>query len=146
MSWLVLIIVLLTGLSFAVATEFAERARLRRLLARPCAGIRWHRRFPVAPHDDIRAFLRVFTDAFAIEGIHCTKFAPDDRPLAIYLSRYVPHLTLDDHGEFESWGKALEREYGIDLMTVWREGDVTLGELFAVTRGSRDRTARERGD
>lgn len=128
--FLVSFVVLFSGGIF-----LAERARLRRLLNRPCAGIRWHRQFPAVSHDEIRAFLRLFTEAFAIDPVHSTKFAPDDRPRAIYEARYIPHLTLDDHMEWESLTKAFRTTYGIDLESVFQP-DTTLAELFSLTRSN----------
>ncbi|QDU44663.1 hypothetical protein Mal52_31490 [Symmachiella dynata] len=111
----------------------AERARLRKLLDRPCAGIHWHRRFPTVKHDDIREFLALFTEAFAFDSIHRSKFSPDDQPMALYEARYIPHLSMDDHFEFESLDEVLDSRYGIDLSSVWHQ-DITLGELFALTQ------------
>ncbi len=116
-----------------VAILIAERLRIRNLLDRPFAGIRWHRRFPNAKHDDIREFLAQFTEAFALDSIHRGKFSPDDQPMALYDARYIPHLAMDDHFEFESLDEVLDSRYGIDLSSVWHK-DMTLGELFALTQ------------
>jgi propanediol dehydratase small subunit len=132
MSW-PLLIVLLLALLFAVVLEVTERTRLRKFLDRPCAGIRWHRRFPTVPHNEIREFLSIFTAAFAFDEKHRGRFAPDDQLLAIYRARYVPHVSLDDFMEFESLTESLATHYGIDLPSVWRD-DLTLGELFAITQ------------
>ena len=90
------ILIVSIAIVLTIAHAVAERVRLRRLLNRPCAGIHWHRQFPAVSHDEIRSFLRLFCDAFAIEPVHSTKLAPDHHPLAIYEARYIPHLTLDD--------------------------------------------------
>ncbi|QDT48893.1 hypothetical protein Pan258_29400 [Symmachiella dynata] len=118
-------------LFFAITA--AERARLRKLLDRPCAGIHWHRRFPTVKHDDIHEFLALFTEAFAFDSVHRSKFSPEDQPMALYEARYIPHLTMDDHFEFESLDEVLDSRYGIDLSSVWHK-DITLGELFALTQ------------
>ena len=132
MSWH-LITVLSIATFFAVAIEIAERMRLRRLLDRPCAETHWHHQFPSVPHHEIRVFLKLFAESFVIDAAHCTKFGPDDRPMAIYQARYVPYLTLDDHMEFERLSKSLESKYAIDLKAVWHE-NMTLGELFVSVR------------
>lgn len=128
-----LLVILTLSISFATAVEFAERARLRKLLDRVDTEAIWRDCFPEVPADEIRSFLVLFTESFAIDPTHCFKFAPDDRPSAIYEARYVPHLTVDDHCEFESLTDALASRHRIDLQAVWRD-DITLGELFAMTR------------
>ncbi|MBX3439705.1 MAG: hypothetical protein KF861_19605 [Planctomycetaceae bacterium] len=131
--WWHIIVLVLVSVVFAAVTDFLERVRLRKLLDRPCAGIRWHRRFPDVPHAKIREFLRMFVTVFAFDERHSCKFAPDDQPMAIYQARHIPHLTIDDDMEFESLDEMMETRYGIDLYSVWRDG-ITLGELFAMTR------------
>ena len=134
MSWGV-VILFAVAIAFAVGLHLAERARLRKLLDRPCAGILWHRRFPKVPHDEIRAFLKMFTDAFAFDEVHFCNFRPDEQPIEIYSARYVPLLNADDHSEFESLADALKTTYGIDAYPVWRDG-MTLGDLFELTRSN----------
>jgi propanediol dehydratase small subunit len=126
---------LLIAIAFATVTGVIESRRMCREIERPCAGIRWHRRFPHATHQSIRAFLHVFADAFSVERVHATKFTPDDQPLLIWNARYIPHLTLDDRMEMESLERGINDAYGIDLNTVWRDS-MTLGELFALTLNS----------
>jgi hypothetical protein len=91
------IIAIVLSVLVCVGLQVAEQRKTRRLLDRPCAGIHWHRRFPNVPHDDVRKFLHLFTDAFYFDAVHATKFGPDDQPQEIYHARYVPHLTIDDH-------------------------------------------------
>jgi len=126
---------LLTATAFAMLTEMIERRQMRREIARPCAGIRWHRRFPHAQHREIRAFLHVFADAFSIDRLHATKFTPEDDPALIWSARYSPYLTLDDRMEMELFERGMKDAYGIDLRTVWRDS-ITLGALLPL-RSSR---------
>jgi hypothetical protein len=133
--WWPLIVIVLGAVAFVVVLAIAEHARLLKLLDRPCAGIRWHRRFPSVPHDEIRKFLKLFTVAFAFDERHYSKFGPDDQPWAIYHARYIPHLTVDDHMEFESLIEAFAKTYGVDLWAVWHD-EMTLGELFALAVGN----------
>ena len=128
-----LLVILTLSISFATAVEFAERARLRKLLDRVDTEAIWRDCFPEVPADEIRSFLVLFAESFAIDPTYCFKFAPDDQPSAIYEARYVPHLTVDDHCEFESLTDALASRHRIDLQAVWRD-DITLGELFTMTR------------
>ncbi len=138
MSWPIFFVLLL-ALLFAIVLEVAERIRLQKFLDRPCAGIRWHRRFPTVPQNEIREFLSIFTEAFAFDEKHRGKFAPDDQLLAIYRAQYVPQLSLDDFMEFESLTEALSTHYGIDLQSVWSE-DLSLGDLFAITQTKQERS------
>jgi hypothetical protein len=130
-SWYLILGVLL-AVVFATALEFAARTRLRRYFDRPCAGIQWHRSFPDVPHDEIRAFLRMFAESFAIDVKYACRLSPVDQLKDIYLARYVPHLTLDDHMEFESLVLNLEDRYGVKLEAVFHE-TLTLGELLRVS-------------
>jgi propanediol dehydratase small subunit len=132
MSWLPLLGIVASALLFTFASEMGERKRLRKLLDRPCAGIRWHRRFPSEPHNDIRSFLKMFNQAFSFGEIQTCTFGPDERIFEIYIARYVPHLTVDDHLEFEFLAEALQATYARDLATIWRK-DLTLGDLFSLT-------------
>ncbi len=127
-----LLIILSIALACTIAVELAGHLRLRKLLNRPDAEASWRDRFPDVPFEDIREFLRLFTESFAIDVRHSFKFAPDDQPSAIYRARYVPGLVLDDLMEFESLSDAFAAHYGINLRPVRRE-DITLAELFALT-------------
>lgn len=121
--------------AIVVVVERAQLARQRALVDRPCKGIYWHRQFPNESHDTIREFLHLFADAFSIERMHATKFAPDDRLRAIYEAKWLPHLTLDDDLEFETLEEFLNSKYQVRLRSVWHE-NLTLGELFSLTKRS----------
>lgn len=130
MIWVLLAIFLL--LTVLKSEGRAERQYLRELRKRPCAGIRWVRRFPDASHAEIRAFLNRFAEAFVYRTSDACRFGPDDPLLTIYHDRFV-HLTLDDYGEFESLEEMLNAGYSLSLPAVWHE-KLSLGELFALTR------------
>jgi hypothetical protein len=131
-SWYVVIMVSIAVL-FMAAVAIAERYRLRRYFARPCAGIRWHRRFPNASHHDIRVFLKMFVDAFSVPEKFRSMLRPDETVIDIYNARYIPHLVLDDNMEFETLVTAMQDDYGIDLQQHLRE-DITLADIFELTR------------
>lgn len=110
-----------------------ERRRLRKKYWwRMCTGLQWRERFPEAPKEDIREFLREFTEAFGFGKKRALKFAPDDKIGEIYRTRY-PTAGLPDRLEMVDFALMLERRYGVDMTGRWRE-DVTLGDIFAMTQ------------
>jgi hypothetical protein len=135
MSWIAFSIMAALVVSLCMAIEIVEQVRVRKLLDRPCAGIRWVRRFPDAPKAEIRAFLHRFAEAFAFEERDACKFTPDEQIAAIYSARYDPLFMFDDRMEYESLADTLKRHYAIDLHAVWRD-DITLGELFTLALAS----------
>jgi propanediol dehydratase small subunit len=96
---------------------------------RSCMGRVWKRTFPRASKDDIRQFLNMFVDAFALPQRRALQFAPTDRVLAIYRGLY-PLKGWPDALELETFALQLERRYDFDLRKIWRE-ELTLGEIFS---------------
>ena len=127
-------ILLFAAIAFVVTLplQLQRRQALRRFWNRGCMGIRWRRRFPGSRKTEIREFLAIFVDAFAYSQTKRTRFSPDDRVLDVYRAEYPPG-SLADNMELEMLGLSLEKRYGIDLNTIWRE-DITLGELYEHTR------------
>ena len=119
---------------------FVERRMMRSYWSRVCTGIEWRRRFPQASKDDIRGFLKAFVDAFGFSRSRRLRFKPEDRVMDIYRMLHPPKWTLADSMELESLGLRLQKDYGIDLVPFWRE-DITLGDLFALTRKSAEPSA-----
>jgi hypothetical protein len=132
MSWLSIIFWTLTCL-LVVAIEIARRRRLSSLLERACAGRDWRRAFPDAPKDEIRAFLKLFVDSFALHRTHYLAFRPTDRVMDVYRAINPPGLAGADCLELETLGQLLERQYGLSLELMWR-ADITLGDVFSRTR------------
>lgn len=120
-----LAIVLGASICHAVAT----RRRLRRYWERSCIGRAWLNDFPSAKADDVRNFLYLFVDSFALSRKRALQFAPADPPLEIYRAIY-PSKNMPDALELETFAKRLGRTYGLELTRIWRE-DITLGEVFA---------------
>ena len=118
-----------------VSGWFTERRRMRRYWNRVCAGPEWKKRFPQAPKDDIREFLKAFVDAFGFKRSRGLCFTPEDRVMDVYRTLYPPKWTLADSMELESFALRFQKHYGIDVYPLWRD-DITLGELFALTRQS----------
>jgi len=99
---------------------------------RPCTGIRWRRRFPDAPKTEIREFLDLFVDAFAFRQSRRCCFLPDDRVTDVYRALHPPGDEFDSL-EVETFCKALEKRYGVDVAKFAHEG-ITLGEIFEQIR------------
>ena len=55
---------------------------------RSCMGRAWKRTFPQASKDEVRQFLYMFVDAFALPQRRALQFSPTDRVLAIYRGLY----------------------------------------------------------
>jgi propanediol dehydratase small subunit len=102
--------------------------------SRRCQGKGWREAFPNAPKTEIREFLALFVDAFAFPDKDKLKFSPDDKILSIYRALY-PSRWMPDALEVETLSKDIEARYGVPFASVWNE-NVTLGELFAITRNA----------
>jgi hypothetical protein len=118
-----------------IAFEIARRRRLAPIFARTCAGREWRRSFPDAPKNDIRQFLNLFVDAFALHPKHFLKFRPSDRIMDVYRTIYPPKWTVADCMELEMFAMLLEQRYALELISIWRD-DLTLGEVFGRTESA----------
>ena len=132
MHWPLIIFWTLAG-AITVAVEIARRRRLSPMLDRSCAGRDWRRAFPDAPKGDIRTFLKLFVDGFALRRKHYLAFRPTDRIMDVYRAINPPEWTAADSMELEIFAQELERRYGLSLESIWRD-DLTLGEVFGRTR------------
>jgi hypothetical protein len=132
MHWLPISLCLVAA-GIAIASELARRRRLAPILTRSSAENDWLRNFPDAPEAEIRTFLKIFGDAFALRSRHDLKFRPSDRIMDVYHAIYPPKWTLADAMELEIFALLLKRRYGISLQLTWRD-DLTLGEIFNQTR------------
>jgi hypothetical protein len=119
--------------SLVIAIEIARRRRLSPMLSRVCAGRDWRRAFPQAQNDEIRAFLKLFVDGFALRRKYYLAFRPTDRIMDVYRAINPPKWTVADSMELEIFAQELERQYGLSLESIWRD-DLTLGEVFGRTR------------
>lgn len=131
MPWSSIIFWTVAGL--AVAIEIARRRQLSRVLDRACAGRDWHCAFPEAPTEEIRAFLKLFVDGFALRRKHYLAFRPADRIMDVYRAINPPKWAAADSMELEIFAQLLERQYRLSLESIWRD-DITLGEIFGRTR------------
>ena len=98
-------------------------------LGRACQGLRWRRAFPRAPKREIRAFLRLFAEAFAIKSKHMLLVAPQDELLQLYRARY-PFRGAPDSMEFETLARRVRETFGLNFNSLWHD-HLTVGELFA---------------
>lgn len=101
---------------------------------RSCQGRVWRRSFPAESRENIRSFLSVFTDSFAFDDREKLKLNPNDQLLDIYRALYPHKWQAADVMEFETLSDDLQRIYGLDFGSVWREG-LTLGQLFEHVQG-----------
>ncbi len=136
MSWPA-IIFLLFVVAIVLAVEILRRRTFRPFSARSCRGRDWRRRFPDTSKDDIREFLSVFVDGFALSRKHSLKFRPQDRIMDVYRALNPPHLVEGDVLELENFGMFLDERYGLSLDDIWHD-DITLGEVFERARVGRD--------
>jgi hypothetical protein len=126
-----------------IPVERERRRRLHRYWNRICTGKAWRSRFPNAPKDEIRRFLETFVDSFAFKSSQRLKFDPNDKVMDIYRALY-PSTGWPDSLELETFAKNLKREYAFDLAKV-EDHQVTLGQLFTMTRTSNPPTRRLAG-
>lgn len=133
MSWHVVFLIA-GALLLTAGIEVARIYRLRPFLQRPYAGIRWHRRFPNVPHDDIRGFLSTFGTAFGFNDKQRSLFSPEDRVMDAYNAMNPPHVSIDAL-ELEIFAQDFQQQYGIDLEDCWCD-EITLGDLFQLTRAA----------
>lgn len=128
-----IIVIFLIGCAFAFASEVARRRRLAPLFNRPCAGREWRRRFPDAPKEEVRQFLKMFVDSYSLEPERYLAFRPDDRIMEVYRAINSPKWTVADSMELETFAFEIERHYGFSLKSIWRD-ELTLGEIFGRAR------------
>ena len=112
--------------------EIARRIRLAPILNRKCSGREWLEQFPNASAKDVREFLKLFVDAFALPSKSYLSFRPTDQILAIYRAINPPKWTVADAMELEIFEQLLRRRYALALDNLWRN-DLTLGEVFGGT-------------
>ena len=124
-------ILLIIAAGVAVCSEIARRWRLAPMFNRPCAGRDWRRAFPGAANAEIREFLRIFVDAFAINRKRFLAFRPDDRIMDVYHAMYALKGEPDCM-ELETFAQLIEKRYGGSILSHWRD-DLTLGEVFSRT-------------
>jgi len=124
--------IIFCGVAIGVCFEIARRRRLAPLLTRKCAGREWLEQFPNASARDVREFLKLFVDAFALPSKSYLSFRPTDQIMAIYRAINPAKWTAVDAMELEIFEQLLRQRYALALDKVWRD-DLTLGEVFGGT-------------
>ena len=139
-AWAIFAAAVFLPVAMFLLSERDLRTRARRTaryLDRPCAGIRWRRRFPGVPHDEIRAFLRTFADFFDLNRDCPTRFRPTDHVLDIQQAvdgGFV--LGLGDALELTDWGDELLERHPHLRSAEWTDAP-TLADILELTRASR---------
>jgi propanediol dehydratase small subunit len=126
---LVLLPVIAAGLYFVGPKTHAT---LGPFWARRCEGRAWKQTFPQASNVEIRLFLEIFVDAFALPQDRMLRFAPADQVLDVY--RAINSPGWPDSLELETLDVCLRQAYDFDLRKDWKV-HLTLGELFAQVHG-----------
>lgn len=126
--WILWSVVSAGALATGLMAEIRSRRALRTYWERPCTGIRWRRRFPETPKQQIREYLDQFIEAFGFHDCRRLCFRPDDKVMDVYRSTHPPGDIVDSM-ELESFCRALRNRYGVDVEAPWREG-ITLGEIY----------------
>ncbi len=127
-KWIPIALFVVVVVAGGVLMEIQVQRALRPYWERACSGIRWRRRFPDAPKTEIREFLDLFVEAFGFRRGRRCAFRPEDRVMDVYHALYPAGSAVDDM-ELEILCKSLQKRYGIDFVSSWRE-DITLGEIY----------------
>ncbi|MBM3901051.1 MAG: hypothetical protein FJ379_03005 [Verrucomicrobia bacterium] len=127
-NWILWSVFSAGALATGLMAEIRSRCALRTYRERPCTGIRWHRRFPETPKQQIREFLDQLIEAFGFHDRRRLCFRPEDRVMDVYRSVHPPG-DLVDSMELESFCRSLRNHYGVDVAASWHE-EISLGEIY----------------
>jgi|WetSurMetagenome_2_1015567.scaffolds.fasta_scaffold312186_2 propanediol dehydratase small subunit len=97
---------------------------------RTCQGRAWKAEFPNEPAIEIRRFLKIFVQAFALPSSEYLQFNPNDRVLDVY--RPLLNCMGADSLELEYLDEFIKHFYQLSLNQIWHP-DLTLGQLYAAT-------------
>ncbi len=128
----ILLVIVLAVMAAAIPNERESKRRLQRYWDRVCTGVKWRRRFPNIPKEEIRRFLEAFIDGFAFKSNQRLKFDPDDKVMDVYRALY-PSTGWPDALELETFANNLQHTYGFDLSQV-HDTNATLGQIFEMVR------------
>ena len=130
------IVVWAVMIAWAIVIAWITRSRLgEHLSRRRCQGRSWLRAFPDASKAEIRDFLALLAEAFGLYRSERMKLSPEDRVMEVYGLLYPHPEVTPDCLELETLARLLEDQYGLDLERACQD-DVSLGALFALTRGT----------
>jgi len=97
---------------------------------RTCQGRAWKTEFPDEPATEIRRFLKMFVQAFALPSSEYLQFNPNDRVLDVY--RPLLSCCSADSLELEFLDRFVQHFYQLSLKQIW-DPSITLGQLYAAT-------------
>jgi hypothetical protein len=97
--------------------------------SRPCQGRAWKTSFPNKSKHEIRDFLVIFSNAFALRKNQKLLINPHDGILDLYKTIYTNNRLGIDNLELETFASDLKKKYKLDLRSVWSE-EITFGCLF----------------
>jgi len=127
---------LLIGVTAIASLALIFGQRMPRTYAnRQCQGKAWRHAFPASSKVEIRQFLTMFVQAFALAEKDKLKLKPDDAILSIYRA-LNPHAWMADALELKTLSQSIEATHGISLTGLWSEA-LTLGQLFAAVQQHR---------
>lgn len=98
---------------------------------RLCQGVYWRRKYPNAPKEKIRDFLKLFNNTYGFNDKGRCRFRPDDKIFDIHYSIYS-RISRCDGGELEDFAIALEHRHDLNLENAFHD-HATLGEIFERT-------------
>jgi propanediol dehydratase small subunit len=127
--WMLLFVAIIS-LTYSTIAVSKSRKKLSVYWGWRCNGRQWKARFPEASKEDIREFLEIFVGAFLFDENHALVFAPEAKVMDIYQALYPPEFAMPDALETETFAKEVKVAYGVDLVSIWRDDDITLGEIF----------------
>lgn len=117
---------------FGIWFQIALNRRMQRFFGRGCMGREWRTQFPTAKKEEIRDFLQLFTEAFAVSSKKKLSLSPNDRVMDVYRTIY-PIEGSADALEYETLVMECEARYGVDL-SVRRLDNPTIGEIFSAVQ------------
>src|SRR5687768_15999732 len=106
MSWVILLIICIAAI---LPTELVLRRSFRPIASRQSAAPLWRESFPDSTEDEIREFLEILVDGFALSSSHRMKFRPDDQLMEIYRAVNPPKWTIGDQCEIECFALMLKK-------------------------------------
>ena len=125
------ITIAIVATAILIAGILAHRAfveRMRRFYDRRCTGRAWRAQFPDAKKEEIRGFLTLFVESFALSRKKKLSFAPDDRVINVYRA-INPQVGGVDALECETLVAECEERYSIDITRGFSDS-TTLGDIF----------------
>jgi len=123
------VVVILIG---GILAQRAFSERMDRFYGRRCTGRAWQERFPDVGKEEIRDFLKLFVESFALSSKRKLSFAPNDKIMDVYRA-INPQIRGADALECETLVAACDERYGVDITRDFSD-NTTLADVFCVIR------------